>query len=247
MNDSRKSDLFVDLENGDNTSSDEDEIKEHALDEEMDRDEVAGQDGSTWRGEGLNIPSKSSFISGGVKVIDQAGRGSKEKKMSGEKKQKRGSKKPTKPPRPPGAPSLVDEADIKLVREICELSRLRRARYERIKALRNMRADKASLSKSNVFAMIVTILFICVIVFQGIDFLIFRHLGFSCMMLIGQSSPYCIPKVRANLINVPVIIHFVLTQSKSYRYNLEVRTGIAPTTNIKSFDPHKLWRLDDLS
>ncbi|XP_017976016.1 PREDICTED: uncharacterized protein LOC18600588 [Theobroma cacao] len=189
MNDSRESDLVVDLENGDNTSSDEDEIKEHALDEEMDRDEVAGQDGSTWRGEGLNIPSKSSFISGGVKVIDQAGRGSKEKKMSGEKKQKRGSKKPTKPPRPPGAPSLVDEADIKLVREICELSRLRRARYERIKALRNMRADKASLSKSNVFAMIVTILFICVIVFQG----------------------------------------------------------IAPTTNIKSFDPHKLWRLDDLS
>ncbi|XP_021283039.1 uncharacterized protein LOC110415670 [Herrania umbratica] len=149
MDDSRESDLVVDLENGDKTSSDEDEIKEHVLDEEMDWDEVAGRDGSTWRDEGLNIPSKSSFISGeAVKVIDQAGQGSKEKKISGEKKQKRGSKKPTKPPRPPGAPSLVDEADIKLVREICELSRLRRARYERIKALRKMRADKASLSKS---------------------------------------------------------------------------------------------------
>ncbi|XWS42318.1 hypothetical protein CRYUN_Cryun16bG0004100 [Craigia yunnanensis] len=125
------------------------------------------------RGEGLNTISRNSFVSGeGVKMINVgnlrvvAGRDIMEKKMLGEKKTKRDSKKPPKPPRPPGGPSL-NEADIKLVREISQLSRLRRARYDRIKALKKMRADKTSSLNSNVFAMIVIVLFICVIIFQG--------------------------------------------------------------------------------
>ncbi|XWS57419.1 hypothetical protein CRYUN_Cryun09bG0172600 [Craigia yunnanensis] len=163
--DSRESDLIVDLECGD-TTSDEDEIKEHRL------RHLPTQNESVL----INTISKNSFISEeGVKMINVGdnvrvetvpGRDSMEKKKLGEKKTKRGSKKPPKPPRPPGGPSL-NEADIKLVREICQLSRLRRARYERIKTLKKMRADKASSSKTNVFAMIITILFICVIIFQG--------------------------------------------------------------------------------
>ncbi|XVF31478.1 hypothetical protein REPUB_Repub16aG0149600 [Reevesia pubescens] len=178
--DSRAIDLVVDLESG-NTTSDEDEIKErrlrHLQNQGMDWDDKdAFQNESVLRGEGLNSTIKNSFISGeGVKMINvgdddvrvEAGRDSMEKKMLGEKMKQKGSKKPPKPPRPPGGPSL-NEADIKFVKQISELSRLRRARYERIKALKKMRADKTSSSKSNVPAMIVTILFISIIIFQDL-------------------------------------------------------------------------------
>ncbi|KAK9292978.1 hypothetical protein L1049_020960 [Liquidambar formosana] len=56
---------------------------------------------------------------------------------------------------------------MKLVREISELAMLKRARVERMKALKKMRAHKASSSTSNLFAMIITILFIFVIIYQG--------------------------------------------------------------------------------
>lgn len=155
--DSSRRELVVDLENGD-TTSDEDEIKEHSL---RQLPPVAAQNESA-------TISKNSFSSGeGVKLIKEEEEDVRAEAVMDQKKTKRGSKKPPKPPRPPRGPTF-NEADIKLVREISQLSRLRRARYERIKALQKMRADRASSSKSNVFAMIITILFICVIVFQGI-------------------------------------------------------------------------------
>ncbi|XVE89548.1 hypothetical protein DITRI_Ditri20bG0004900 [Diplodiscus trichospermus] len=175
--DSRENNLVVDLENGGTQSTDEDEINEHHRLQHL-PDEVATQNEPVL----INtiISKNSSFIPGeNIKMINvgvgddvrvEAGPGQggdgMEKKTLGEKKTKKGSKKPPKPPRPPGGPSL-NEADIEMVREISRLSRLKRARDERIKALKKMRTDKASSSKCNVFATIITILFICVIIFQG--------------------------------------------------------------------------------
>ncbi|KAJ4825098.1 hypothetical protein Tsubulata_016810 [Turnera subulata] len=93
-----------------------------------------------------------------------------EKKMVKEKrKQKSSPKPPSKPPRPPGGLSL-QPADISIVREISELARLKHARNERLKALRKKRAEKASSASSstNILAMVITILFFLVIIFQGI-------------------------------------------------------------------------------
>ncbi|KAL3634666.1 hypothetical protein CASFOL_021720 [Castilleja foliolosa] len=90
------------------------------------------------------------------------------------KKEKRfsmGAKKPPKPPRPPRGLSL-DAADQKLIREISELAMLKRARIERMKALKKMKAAKAAAggsgsSNGNFIAMVFTILFCVVIIFQG--------------------------------------------------------------------------------
>lgn len=77
-------------------------------------------------------------------------------------------KKASKPPRPPKGPSL-DALDMMLVKEISTHAINRRARIERTKALRKMREEKLSLSssKSSIWAMIFTVLFILVICFQG--------------------------------------------------------------------------------
>ncbi|KAF9674296.1 hypothetical protein SADUNF_Sadunf10G0112700 [Salix dunnii] len=85
-----------------------------------------------------------------------------EKKIVEEKRKKTSNKKP---PRPPRGPSL-DAADQKLIKEISELAMLKRARIERMKALKKVKATKAS-SNSNLFAMVFTILFCLVILFQG--------------------------------------------------------------------------------
>ncbi|XP_035547606.1 uncharacterized protein LOC108983054 [Juglans regia] len=90
-------------------------------------------------------------------------------KMASEKRKKASSKKPPKPPRPPTGP-LLDAADMKLVREISELARLRRARIERRKEVKKMRADKASSSNDNLVALVITMLFFFVIIFQGVCF-----------------------------------------------------------------------------
>jgi hypothetical protein len=84
----------------------------------------------------------------------------------GKKKNKKGSAK--KPPRPPRGLSL-DAADQKLIKEITEIAMLKRARVERMKAVKKMRASKASSSSSsgNVIAMLFTVLFCLVILFQG--------------------------------------------------------------------------------
>ena len=87
------------------------------------------------------------------------------KKMVAEKG-KSSSKKPPKPPRPPGTPSF-DEADIKLCREISELARLKYARIRQMKELKKKRVDKVSSPVVSFFAMIITILFCYMIIFQG--------------------------------------------------------------------------------
>ncbi|KAJ4956829.1 hypothetical protein NE237_013612 [Protea cynaroides] len=92
--------------------------------------------------------------------------GLEENKMVKEKRKKTKSKKSPKPPRPPRGPSL-DAHDMKLVREISELSMLKRARIERMKALKKMKAAKATSSSNSLCAMIFTILFFLVLIFQG--------------------------------------------------------------------------------
>jgi len=89
-----------------------------------------------------------------------------------EKRKKTCNKKAPKPPRSPQAPSL-DAADLKLIREISELAMLKRARIERMKALKKMKIAKASSgpssssSTSSFLAMVFTVVFFVVIIFQG--------------------------------------------------------------------------------
>ncbi|XP_017216777.1 uncharacterized protein LOC108194336 isoform X1 [Daucus carota subsp. sativus] len=83
-------------------------------------------------------------------------------------KEKRKTKSATKPPRPPRGLSL-DAYDQKLIKEIAQLAMMKRARVERIKALKKIKAAKASSSSSgNLFAMLFTIVFFLVILFQGV-------------------------------------------------------------------------------
>ncbi|KAL3641877.1 hypothetical protein CASFOL_012692 [Castilleja foliolosa] len=99
---------------------------------------------------------------------------SSKNEKNGNKKEKRFSmnaKKPPKPPRPPRGLSL-DAADRKLIKEISELAMLKRARIERMKALKKMKAAKkaasgSSSSSGNLIALVFTLLFCLVIIFQG--------------------------------------------------------------------------------
>ncbi|KAL9347994.1 hypothetical protein Peur_059360 [Populus x canadensis] len=77
-------------------------------------------------------------------------------------------KKPPKPPRPPKGLSL-DAADQKLMKEITELAMRKRARIERLKALKKMRASKTSSWSSSLSAMVITIVFCLIIIYQGIS------------------------------------------------------------------------------
>ncbi|XP_039064447.1 uncharacterized protein LOC120209527 isoform X2 [Hibiscus syriacus] len=110
-----------------------------------------------------------------MKSMDVKGQDSKDVKQNmlvKEKLKSLGHKKPSKPPRPPRAPSL-DAADLKLIREIAELAKLKRARIERMKALKKSNAASAakptSSSSSNMFAMVFTVIFCLVILFQGMS------------------------------------------------------------------------------
>ncbi|XP_004486536.1 uncharacterized protein [Cicer arietinum] len=87
-----------------------------------------------------------------------------------EKRKKASNKKAAKPPRPPQGPSL-DAADHKLIREISELAMLKRARIERMKALKKMKIAKSSSSSnsSSAWAMVFTVIFFIVIIFQGMS------------------------------------------------------------------------------
>lgn len=100
---------------------------------------------------------------GGEKTADHA-----EKKVVKEKRKKMSNKKAPKPPRPPRGPSL-DAADQKLIKELTELAMLKRSRVERMKALKKMKAAKASSSNGNLIAMVFTVLFCLVIIFQGVS------------------------------------------------------------------------------
>lgn len=86
-----------------------------------------------------------------------------------EKLKKSGNKKAAKPPRAPRGPSL-DASDLKLIREITQLALLKRARLDRIKALKKMKSAKVSSSPStSMFAMVCTVVFCIVILFQGMS------------------------------------------------------------------------------
>ncbi|XVF28181.1 hypothetical protein REPUB_Repub15cG0006800 [Reevesia pubescens] len=101
-----------------------------------------------------------------MSIEGQDSKDAKENKLVKEKRKSLGYKKPPKPPRAPRAPSL-DAADQKLIREIAELAKLKRARIERMKALKKMKAAKGTSSNSNMFAMVCTVIFCLVILFQG--------------------------------------------------------------------------------
>lgn len=92
------------------------------------------------------------------------------KKNKGENRKSTSAKKPTKPPRPPRGLSL-DAADQKLIKELSELAMIKRARIERMKALKKMKEAKASSisasSSGNLMAILFTLLFCVVIIFQG--------------------------------------------------------------------------------
>ncbi|KAK4774515.1 hypothetical protein SAY86_009450 [Trapa natans] len=80
------------------------------------------------------------------------------------------SRKHPKPPRPPKGP-LIDVADQKLIKDTAEFAMRKRLRIERMKALK--KAKTAHLSKSSstssIGAMIITVLFFLIIIFQGIS------------------------------------------------------------------------------
>ncbi|KAL0436004.1 UNVERIFIED_CONTAM: hypothetical protein Sradi_0308300 [Sesamum radiatum] len=90
-------------------------------------------------------------------------------------------KKAAKPPRPPKGPSL-DAADMRLIKEISKIAMKKRERIERLKAYKKMKAARlpppsSSSSSSSSFspssggtisAMVITILFILVLIFQGL-------------------------------------------------------------------------------
>ncbi|KAK6937250.1 hypothetical protein RJ641_030758 [Dillenia turbinata] len=88
-----------------------------------------------------------------------------EKKCMKERCKRTNPRKPAKPPRPPRGPTL-DAADQKFVREMSELAMKKRARIERMKALKKMKAAKSSSSDGSLSAMIITVLFFLIILFQ---------------------------------------------------------------------------------
>ncbi|XP_020221942.1 uncharacterized protein LOC109804507 [Cajanus cajan] len=99
------------------------------------------------------------------------GKDSANRTPAGKDKRKKACKKAPKPPRPPQAPTL-DAADHKLIKELSELAMLKRARIERMKALKKMKIAKASAPSSNtssILALLFTIVFFVVIIFQGMS------------------------------------------------------------------------------
>ncbi|XP_047314568.1 uncharacterized protein LOC124918465 isoform X1 [Impatiens glandulifera] len=101
-----------------------------------------------------------------------------EEKMKKKNKEKRKSmssanynKPPRRPPRYPKTALSLDAADQRLIKEISRIAMIKHARDERMKALKKMKAAKASSSSStgNLFAMITTLLFCLVLIFQGMS------------------------------------------------------------------------------
>ncbi|CAM8960090.1 unnamed protein product [Rhodiola kirilowii] len=140
--------------------------------------------GRTWRGyagserniygeDALRLSSCSDVsigdISGGSldTLPDRWMKEDLKKKLFDERFKKMSVKKASKPPRPPNSPSL-DASDMKFVREVSELAMMKRARTERMKILKQKKADKGSSSLGSIFAMLITLIFCYVIVFQGL-------------------------------------------------------------------------------
>ncbi|XP_058000869.1 uncharacterized protein LOC110672973 isoform X2 [Hevea brasiliensis] len=164
----KERDLEVDLENGVNASVD-DQSKDSISGVKIQAKELLAKirgifvDGTMKGEEGLNYCSDAPEQ---VNLDGEKTVGNVEKKVVKEKHKMMSNKKASKPPRPPRGPSL-DAADQQLIKEITELAMLKRARVERIRALKKMKAAKASSSSNSyVFAMVFTILFCLVIIFQ---------------------------------------------------------------------------------
>lgn len=115
--------------------------------------------------ESADLPLCNGFSPENVKLGGGKNGDNAEKKVLKEKRKKASNKKAPKPPRPPRGPSL-DASDQKLIKEISELVMLKRARIERMKASKKVKATKPS-SNSNLFAMVFTVVFFLVMLFQG--------------------------------------------------------------------------------
>lgn len=168
----RRSNSVGDLEIGE-TSSEDDEIKmlgssgEIAYKHGRLRSESASTIGMNFRSGDGSSSSEGTFSSSENLeiIVGEKGESAKISAENGMVKEKR-KKRSSKPPLPPRGPSLR-MADMKLLREMSELTRLKRARVKRIKATKKKRAENASSSRSNIFPILVTIVFFYVIIFQG--------------------------------------------------------------------------------
>ncbi|KAL7082162.1 hypothetical protein ACP275_14G082300 [Erythranthe tilingii] len=85
-----------------------------------------------------------------------------DKSMDDEKPKKK-KKKHSKPPRPPTGPS-IGVSDMKLLKEISEIN-MKRRRLEKIR-MKKIKKEKTSSLSANLFACLVTIVFVLVIVFH---------------------------------------------------------------------------------
>ncbi|KAE8679587.1 hypothetical protein F3Y22_tig00111398pilonHSYRG00171 [Hibiscus syriacus] len=199
----RERDIEVDLESGGTTSEDE-KTKDDVSSSLQTKRTLSGVWSDLWsfdrivKGESC-INSCSSTLSFGA-VAGENAEFLTDKNSEGEENQElltlaeknlrevkckmTNSRKPPKPPRPPKGP-LLDAADKKLVREIAELAMIKRARMKQIKTMKRMKKEKASSSSStSLYAMVITVLFCFVILFQG---LCSRHS--ASVMLEGSSAP----------------------------------------------------------
>lgn len=178
---SREGEFLVDLESGGTTSEEEgsgDAVCGNSRGRKTVNRVHCGGYGLT--NGAIDIDSSDSFSTNnfagqGVDLlIDKSSEGEEgrdlavvlEKRNPNEQRKKLGSKKASKPPRPPKGP-LLTASDLKLVKELSELAARKRARMERIKAYRKMKDTKRSSSGSSVTAMVITVIFFLIIVFQG--------------------------------------------------------------------------------
>ncbi|OVA13585.1 hypothetical protein BVC80_379g120 [Macleaya cordata] len=201
----REREVVIDLESG-GTTSEEEVIREpvsgvRKAKNLLDRvwSGFVNSDGSLIGEDGTGYSISNSAAESAELLIEKKSEGEDTvsplvKKTEKEKRKKKNSKIPPKPPRPPRGPSL-DAADQKLIREISELAMLKRARIERMKAHKKMKAAKAASSNSSLYAMVFTILFCLVIIFQGMSSRGSSHLSF-------QGSPQSAVAMRGRLISI---------------------------------------------
>lgn len=179
---SRARDIVVDLGNCNETISKEDGGRVKQANKQCTRVKSEGlsSDASVKEEDGVclinNLVTYGNTTNANVELLIDIGPRREESQKNGniakkkyvnEKHKKANSRKPPRPPRPPKGPFL-DAADQKFVREISELAMRRRAKIERIKELKKKKAVKgSSTGNSSISAMIITLLFFIVIVFQG--------------------------------------------------------------------------------
>ncbi|KAJ0979957.1 hypothetical protein J5N97_015431 [Dioscorea zingiberensis] len=180
---SLEKDRFIDLESGKNLIVNEGLSGESCSSVELGKQipdnawsNLAGDSGFPNGEEHSNAQYySSSLLEGSSKNVDDFGEknhgaeemmGLLEKKVGAEKSRKKKCKKPPRPPRPPM--SSLDATEQKLAREISELAMIKRARIERMKALKNMKNAKQASSNSSLCALVITVLFCLVILWQGV-------------------------------------------------------------------------------